>query len=340
MRELARLAGVSPATVSLALRDHPRISAAVRQRIKALAAENGYRPNPVVSTLIAQVRASRTTTYQSTIGAVLTLELRRCMEVHTFRNWLTACKARADQLGYGFDAFSLPDLNASPERLAKVLDARRIQGVAVIGPFRAGQIPPEFDVLWQRSAVVLLGERPVRPALSCVSNNQFSTVVLAIDELLRLGYQRPALCINPEIDRLLENRFLGGFLVAQSHLPPDRHIPPFPFRPDGEQEFKRWIETHRPDAIITLHHEIKPWLEVAGLNIPRDIGLAHLDWSPKLEGWAGTDQNNDQLGCVAIDMLVGQLHRNEVAPPPFQKCMFIHSTWREGASVRRIEESA
>jgi len=339
MRELARLAGVSPATVSLALRDHPRISPQVRERIKALADENGYRPNPVVSTLIAQVRASRKTDYTSTIGAVLTLELRRCMEVHTFRDWLAACRARADQLGYGFDAFSLPDLKFSPERLTKVLDTRRIQGVAVIGPFRGGQIPPEFDVLWQRSAVVLLGERPIRPALSCVSNNQFATVILAIEELRRLGYQRPALCINPEIDRLLENRFLGGYLVGQSQLPPEARIPPFDFRPGADQAFRRWLTAHRPDAVVTLHHEIKPWLESVGMAIPRDIGLVHLDWSPKLEGWAGTDQNNDQLGFVAIDMLVGQLHRNEVAPPPFQKCMFIHSTWRNGTTVRQKAET-
>jgi len=41
-RELARLAGVSSATVSLALRDHPRISKATKSRIVCLARNHGY----------------------------------------------------------------------------------------------------------------------------------------------------------------------------------------------------------------------------------------------------------------------------------------------------------
>ena len=36
MRELAQLAGVSQATISLALRNHPRISAETKARVAAL----------------------------------------------------------------------------------------------------------------------------------------------------------------------------------------------------------------------------------------------------------------------------------------------------------------
>ena len=336
MRELAKLAGVSPATVSLSLRDHPRISREVRERVKAIAAKTGYRPNPIVAHLIAQVRASKTTTYQSTLGAVLTTELRRCLEVHTFRDWLASCKKRAAELGYGFNAFSLPDAKQTPERLAKVLDARRVQGLVVIGPFPRGVIPAEFDPLWQRTSAVMLGERPVSPTLSCVLNNQFSTSILAVGELTRLGYRRPALCINPDIDGALENRFIGGFLVAAQATPARRRIPPFPFHAHARADFLQWVEKHRPDAIVTLHHEIREWLEAAGHAIPGDIGLAHLDWTPKLEGWAGTDQNNALVGSFAIEMLIGQLHRNEFGPPEFQKCMFTNSSWRSGPSVRAV----
>lgn len=43
MRELAQAAGVSIATVSLALRDDHRLAAATRKRIRALADAMGYR---------------------------------------------------------------------------------------------------------------------------------------------------------------------------------------------------------------------------------------------------------------------------------------------------------
>jgi DNA-binding LacI/PurR family transcriptional regulator len=41
-RELAKLAGVSSATVSLALRNHPRISAATKARVSRLVRKHNY----------------------------------------------------------------------------------------------------------------------------------------------------------------------------------------------------------------------------------------------------------------------------------------------------------
>ncbi|HHV61665.1 MAG TPA: LacI family transcriptional regulator [Firmicutes bacterium] len=43
--DVARAAGVSPATVSLALKDSPQISKETKERVKATASEMGYVPN-------------------------------------------------------------------------------------------------------------------------------------------------------------------------------------------------------------------------------------------------------------------------------------------------------
>src|SRR5699024_688693 len=45
IRDIAAKAGVSVSTASRALNNNPRISAATRKRIQALAAAEGYRPN-------------------------------------------------------------------------------------------------------------------------------------------------------------------------------------------------------------------------------------------------------------------------------------------------------
>ncbi len=94
------------------------------------------------------------------------------------------------------------------------------------------------------------------------------------------------------------------------------------------------MKEHRPDVILTLHPQIRDWLETMNLKSPEDIGLVHLDLTEVLVGWAGMRQNNEQIGIAAVDMLVGQLHRNEFGPPPFQKCMFIEGTWVPGGTVR------
>lgn len=45
MKDLARLAGVSPSTASRALRDSPLISQETKDRVKQIAKENAYRPH-------------------------------------------------------------------------------------------------------------------------------------------------------------------------------------------------------------------------------------------------------------------------------------------------------
>ncbi len=49
--DIAKKAGVSPSTVSRALEDHPRIGAATRKRIQALAIEMNYVPSTVAKSL-------------------------------------------------------------------------------------------------------------------------------------------------------------------------------------------------------------------------------------------------------------------------------------------------
>ena len=57
--DIARLAGVSQMTVSLALRDHPTLPPATRRRIKEIAEEIGYRPDPNIGRMLSYIRSRR-----------------------------------------------------------------------------------------------------------------------------------------------------------------------------------------------------------------------------------------------------------------------------------------
>lgn len=149
-----------------------------------------------------------------------------------------------------------------------------------LGPFVRGAIPPEFDIIWKRSATIVLGARPVRPALSAVMNDQFSTVGQAVEEVTRLGYERVGLCVSAQIEDIVEHRFLGGFLAARNRLQCAYKIPPY----------AALDKRAPPDVILTLHPRTREWLEAMKIKAPDDIGLVHLDLHAELKGWAGMRQ--------------------------------------------------
>ena len=334
LRTLAKMAGVSKTTVSLCLRDHPRISPEVRSRIQRLAADAGYRPNALVANLFAQLRSSKTSTYQSTLGLLCVAKDPSEMEtVPTFRSWIAGCRARATEQGYGFDPLWIYEPGISPDRLVSILDARNIRGLAVAGFYEGEAIPSEFDPIWRRSAAVAIGTRPVWPVLHFVSNDQYVTAFRAVREVALLGYQRLGLCLASHIDNIVENKFTAGFGAAQKRLALGQEVPTFDLQPGTKKAFTLWLERYRPEVILTIHAEIKEWVTSLGFAVPEDIGLVQLDKSDETSGWAGMQQNSELIGRSAIDMVIGQLHRNESGLPPVQKSMLINSTWSPGETV-------
>src|SRR4051812_40543341 len=74
MEDIARRAGVSVATVSLSLRNEPRISATMRENIATIARELGYEPNPYVSALMRSRRNGRPVSDRPVLAFVCGLE--------------------------------------------------------------------------------------------------------------------------------------------------------------------------------------------------------------------------------------------------------------------------
>jgi LacI family transcriptional regulator len=335
MTAIAREAGVGKATVSLALRNDPRLKLETRHRIQAVADRMGYRANAVVSHLMAQLRASRNPKFQATIGILNASHARDSLQINnTFHAWTSGLRDHCSELGYGTDDFWLYEPGVGPERLRQILLARNIRGVVIAAVLDQRQLPPEFDILWQDFACVVVGIRPERPALHFACNDQFSTAMHTAWELDRLGYRRPGLVIDPVIEENIDHRFTAGFYAGRPLGELKTRIPVFDFDPGGQALFASWMQKFHPDVIVCTHPEVRGWLADLGLQCPRDIGLAHLDLTPELDGWSGMHQNNEAVGAFAADLVIGQLHRNETGIPDRPKCMMIESQWVGGSTLR------
>ena len=71
MQQVADRAGVAVSTVSYALKNHPKIPEATRERIQALARRMGYRPDAYVSTLMARLHNKRRQSEQAVLGVLM-----------------------------------------------------------------------------------------------------------------------------------------------------------------------------------------------------------------------------------------------------------------------------
>lgn len=338
MQMIADQVGFSKNTVSLALRDDPSISAPTRELIKKTADKLGYRPNAVVSHLIAQLRAGRTARFQAKLALINAHRDPKAFRTHaTIPAYVQGCERRGLQLGYTFDPFWLHDPKLKAESLIRILRTRAIKGIIIVGLMDQNQLPPHLQAVWNEFPCVVTGVRTRDPALSFSCVDHHDLVVQAFERALRLGYERPALVVDDRLDRLVEGRFSGAMLTAQRALPAARRVPAFM----GDQQpradsrpFRHWLERHEPDVLLSLYNIVFPWLKEAGRRVPEDVGVIQLEWRPNHPEIAGMNQHNDAVGEAAVDMVVGQIHRNESGIPAFPRATLIGASWVDGSSVR------
>ncbi len=125
LADLAELAGVSPGTVSRALADKSLVNAATRERIKALAAEHGFRPNQMASRL----RTRRT----GVIGIVVPLghERRQHLSDPFFMAMLGPLADALTENGY--DVMLSRVIPDAADWLERIVDSGMLDGVLLIG---------------------------------------------------------------------------------------------------------------------------------------------------------------------------------------------------------------
>ena len=335
---IAAHVGCSKNTVSLALRGNPQIPATTREVIRKAADKLGYQPNALVSHLMAQLRAGHTARFQAKLALVNAYRDPKAFRTHaTIPAYVRGCERQALKLGYTFDHFWLHDPKLKAESWLRILHTRSIKGIIIVGMMDQNQLPPHLLPVWANMPCVVTGVRTREPALSFSCVDHHDLTVQAFAQALALGYQRPALVVEERIDRLVEGRFSAAMLTAQQGLPRIRRVPAFGqidrARTD-RKSFHRWFDRHQPDVLLSLYNIVFPWLKEHGLRVPQDVGVIQLEWRESHAEISGMNQHNDVVGEAAVDMVVGQIHRNETGIPEFPRATMIGASWVEGESVR------
>ena len=68
--------------------------------------------------------------------------------------------------------------------------------------------------------------------------------------------------------------------------------------------------------------------------MPGECGLVNLNVVDDVENWSGIRENHELIGAAAVDLLIGQLSRNEIGIPRQPRKVLIPGTWHEGGTLR------
>lgn len=334
-RDIAKHLGLSNATVSLALRDSPRIPEKRRKQVREAAEKLGYRPNPAASMLAYQKRNSRTAPIHSSIAW---LNLWPCPEdlrkSPLFDGYWQGAHACAHKFGFRLEEFALAGTSA--RSVERILIARGIEGVLVSPEYYLNHMDLEgFD--WSQFCAVRTGRFPVEPALHLVTTDQSGNAMLAFDRVLALGYRRVGFVGfgSTSQDRIWQ--FENGYLAVQRELPEDQRLPVFRLDagdPASRAGLREWMERERPDALLSIHPELSVLLEESGVRIPEDIGLATLNLADcRIE--AGIDQNPHEIGRRALLQLLSLMQDHDRGIPERPHETLIKGRWVDGPSLPR-----
>jgi len=295
--------------------------------------EMGYRPDAMLTALAHYRRTCKTIPVAAEIAWINhwpnRAELRRVGDYDLF--WQGA-DAEADRNGYRLEEFPLDD-KMPPDRLEKILLARNVPGI-LIPPWWHGKYPDWGDFRWERFCVVCFGHTIHTPRVHLAASDQFFDSVLAYENIRKNGYQRIGMVTNATVGSRL--RFLAGYLFAQSQDLASLRLPPllFPVNLSQKNQPKlvAWLKRNKPDAIFTDQAALCDMLVNAGYRVPQDIGLARTSVMPG-SGEAGIDQNSNEIGRAAIQLLLSLIHHNERGIPHVRRELMVEGKWVDGGTL-------
>ncbi|MFA6961593.1 MAG: LacI family DNA-binding transcriptional regulator [Opitutaceae bacterium] len=333
--QIAARAGVHVTTVSLALRGSLKLPAATRDRLRALADEMGYRPDPALNALNAYRGNVRSHAYQATVAWFNNYPRQEeLLRIPSFRDYHTGMCERADELGYKLEEIWMHEPGLTPDRLRKRLQARGIAGIILFPQKEPADMPP---FAWEEFSAVSLGYSVTSPQLHRVTNHQFRSALILLRELRALGYRRIGLYLPEEYDRRVNLGPSSAYTAYDRALPQKERVPILVTRyRDDSVRIGRWLVKHRPEVVISQHFRLWDLCLANGLRVPDDVGLAYLHINKGDSLLSGIYQSDRQIGRAALDLLVAMLHRNERGVPAIAQHVLIDGEWVAGKSTRRV----
>ena len=307
MDDVAQLAGVSRALVSLVMRDSPKVSDRSRAAVLAAADELGYRPN-----LMARQLASNRT---MTIGLVLN-------DLHNpfFAELADGVHREALASGYRVVlAAGFGQADGEANAAATFLEYR-VDGLILAGP----RLPESQIIdLAVETKLTLVGRSSTSDKLDSVNNDERLGAQLAVDHLVGLGH-RDIAHIDGGVGAGAKGR-AEGFMAAMRARGLAEHARVIAgdfSEAAGIKAVNRLIDDDRPLSAIFAANDLVATgalhrLHELGIDVPAEVSLVGYD-NTSLAGLGHVDlstvnQPRALMGQLATRLIIDRLDSGAAA---------------------------
>ncbi|MFA5330101.1 MAG: LacI family DNA-binding transcriptional regulator [Prolixibacteraceae bacterium] len=275
IHDIARELKISASTVSRALNDNPRISLKTKEKIKAVAASLGYRPN----TLASNLRNKKS----NTIGIVVPLINR-----HFFSSVISGVEDVAFKAGYNVVISQSNDLAAKEINIVHSMFANRVDGL-IISISMENESFDHLKLFQKKNIPLVFFDRAV-PEIETdkIIVDDFAGGFRVTQHLIDQGYKQIAHLAGPQnlmtylqrkngyIDALKKNNIpfdeslvLVNTLTSDDGIAAVEHLMSLPNPPDA---IFCGNDTTALSAMIYLRDK--------GIRIPQDVGIVGFSNEP------------------------------------------------------------
>lgn len=323
IKDVARLAQVSPSTVSRALHDNPRISEAVRLRVRQVADELNFHPNPMARSLVS--RKTRI------VGLLFPGSASSSMGHPFYPAVLRGLGSVAGKRRYHMLLSTGSEDLSDAEAMQELADSGYVSGLILLA---AQNAPMEALLPPGALPVVEIGHSAVGIPYS-VDNDNVKAGAFATEYLLSRGHRRVLFLGYNDRFVVTADRRQGyaEALTARGITPNPSWVVPSRFlenTTDNELLGRIFRSDERPTAVVSMDDPLSigliGFLHTLGLTVPQDVSIISFNntqagqfASPAL---TTVDVNPFQLGVSAMELLLmilkGQAPPTAHVEVPFQ----------------------
>lgn len=305
IREVARLAGVSVATVSRTLRSPERVLAETRDKVNAAVEQAGYRPNQMA----VQFRSRKSGNLVILVPTVANI---------FFARVISGAQQAAQAVNYRLLLCDTQGREAIEREFAELVYAHQADGVIQLrayDPYEQALPGVDLPPVINACEVDVLGRYPT------VSLDNRGAAKAMTQHLIELGHQRIGLIKGPKSSPLTRERVAGyqdalqqaGIAVDPALIRPGN----FSLQAGYDGAAALLQLPHRPTALFCENDEMAigalKQIKQQGLRVPEDISLAGFDdipfaayCDPPLTTIA---QPTETFGRLAVEMLIALIEK-------------------------------